>query len=100
MDNYVYRNFTRESLGKAYDNTSAVKNSSEILEGFNARSAEISKQFQDTMNLHYGMDSRERIDYFSCGKQDAPLFVFIQYITLSGNPFLIVSITASLFESL
>ena len=77
MDNYVYRNFTRESLGKAYDNTSAVKNSSEILEGFNARSAEISKQFQDTMNLHYGMDSRERIDYFSCGKKDAPLFVFI-----------------------
>ena len=77
MDNYVYRNFTRESLGKAYDNTSAVKNSSEILEGFNARSAEISKQFQDTMNLRYGLDSKERIDYFSCGKKDAPLFVFI-----------------------
>ena len=71
MDNYVYRNFTRESLGKAYDNSSAVENSSEILEGFNARSAEISKQFQDSMNLHYGLDSRERIDYFSCGKKDA-----------------------------
>lgn len=76
-NNYVYRNFTRESLGKAYDNSSAVKESLQILNGFNARSAEISKQFQKTMDLRYGPHPRECLDYFSCGKKDAPLFVFI-----------------------
>lgn len=76
-NDYVYQNFTWESLGKAYDNSSAVKNSSEILEGFNARSNDISKQFPQNMDLRYGPHPRECLDYFSCGKKDAPLFVFI-----------------------
>lgn len=77
MENYVYRNFTKELLDQAYDNTRAVAASREILGSFSARSAEISEQFQETMDMRYGPLPRECLDYFSCGKKGAPLFVFI-----------------------
>jgi arylformamidase len=41
------------------------------------RSAKLATGFQDTLDLRYGPHPRETLDYFSCGKRNAPLFVFI-----------------------
>jgi arylformamidase len=41
------------------------------------RSAKLATNFQDTLDLRYGRHPRETLDYFSCGKRNAPLFVFI-----------------------
>lgn len=75
--NYVYRNFTKELLDQAYDNTRAVENSRELLENFSTKSAEISMEYPNGLNIRYGRHPRECLDYFSCGKTGAPLFVFI-----------------------
>ena len=78
MENgYVYRNFTKEALDEAYDNSKAVKNSNDLLGIFYMRSAKLATNFQDTLDLRYGRHPRETLDYFSCGKRNAPLFVFI-----------------------
>lgn len=67
---------TLAELDAAYDNTAAVKNSAEILAGFETRGAEIAKRFAATMDLRYGRKVRERYDYFPARK-DAPLLIFI-----------------------
>lgn len=76
-NDFVYRNFTKELLDLAYDNSRAVENSSELLGNFNAKSAEIAKNFPKGMDLRYGPFARENFDFFSCGNKNAPLFVFI-----------------------
>lgn len=75
--NYVYRHFTKEQLDQAYDNTRAVETSREILGYFNSSSASIAAAYPDKLDLRYGPHPRECLDFFSCGKKDAPLFVFI-----------------------
>ena len=77
MSKFVYRNFTKELLDQAYDNTRAVENSRELLESFSVKSAEISMEYPKGLNIRYGRLPRESLDYFSCGKKGAPLFVFI-----------------------
>ena len=63
--NYVYRNFTKELLDQAYDNTRAVENSRELLENFSTKSAEISMEYPNGLNIRYGRHPRECLDYFS-----------------------------------
>ena len=44
MNTFIYRDFTRKALDEAYDNTNAVSNSAEILQGFETRSEILSKE--------------------------------------------------------
>lgn len=76
MTEFIYRCFTRKALDAAYDNTHAVKDSAEILEGFELRSRKLAGEFSKTMNIPYGTRPRERFDYFP-GNPDEGIFVFI-----------------------
>lgn len=76
-DEKIYRGMSRTELDAAYDNTSAVFNSAELLAGFNERSAALRGKYPEHLNLPYGLRERQKIDYFSSGEAGAPLFVFI-----------------------
>lgn len=76
MADYIYRCFTRKALDAAYDNTHAVRDSAEILEGFELRSRKLAGEFSKTMDIPYGTRPRERFDYFP-GNPDEGIFVFI-----------------------
>lgn len=76
MADYIYRCFTRKTLDAAYDNTHAVRDSAEILEGFELRSRKLAGEFSKTMDIPYGTRPRERFDYFP-GNPDEGIFVFI-----------------------
>jgi arylformamidase len=53
-----------------------VRNSAEIVAGWEKRSEQVRAQYPDGLDLRYGPGERNRIDYFDAGK-GAPLFVFI-----------------------
>ena len=73
----VWGNFTREALDAAYNNTAAVAHSAETLANLTALSAVTRQNHAAGVNLAYGAGERQKVDLFSCGKPDAPLFVFI-----------------------
>jgi arylformamidase len=77
MTNEIWRGMTREELDAAYNNTAAVKHSAATLAEWTRRSADLRAAHPDLLNLAYGPKPRNRIDLFKCGKQGAPLFVFI-----------------------
>ena len=66
----------RATLDAAYNNGTAVKNSAQIVAGWEKRSAEVRKKFPDGLDLRYGPAERNRIDFFEA-KKDSPLLVFI-----------------------
>ena len=76
MNKFIYRDFTRKALDEAYDNTNAVSNSAEILQGFETRSEILSKEYRDTMDISYGIFPREKFAYFA-GEKGKGIFVFI-----------------------
>ncbi|MEW6688535.1 MAG: alpha/beta hydrolase [Pseudomonadota bacterium] len=69
----LYRGMDRAALDAAYNNTAAVKDSAQILAGWQARSDRLRPSSRE---LVYGEKERNRIDLFAAGK-DAPLLVFI-----------------------
>jgi arylformamidase len=73
----VYRGMDRDSLTRAYDNTGAVADSPAWLQRWRERSATLRARPGHTLDIAYGMGERQKIDYFSCGAPDAPLFVFL-----------------------
>src|SRR5262245_9891253 len=76
MGPVVYRGMDQSALDAAYDNTSAVKNSAELLAGFDARSEALRAAHPSLLDLRYGPRERNRIDYFAAGRP-GPLLVFI-----------------------
>ena len=66
----------RAALDAAYNNSAAVKNSAQIVAGWEARSAEVRRSPQASLDLQYGPDERNRIDCFEAAS-GAPLLVFI-----------------------
>jgi arylformamidase len=71
-----YRGMDRAALDAAYNNAAAVANSAEIVADWEARSARLRAAHPEGMDLRYGKDERNRIDYFAA-RRDAPVLAFI-----------------------
>jgi len=72
----LYRGMDRVALDAAYNNGAAVKDSAQIVAGWEARSAKLRASHTESMDLRYGSDERNRIDYFPA-RRDGPVLVFI-----------------------
>jgi acetyl esterase/lipase len=66
----------RAALDAAYNNAAAVKDSARIVAQWEERSARLRKAHPEGMDLRYGPDERNRIDYFAA-RRDAPVLAFI-----------------------
>src|SRR5262249_8701380 len=77
MDEIVWRGMTRAQLDAAYNNSAAVKNSGEKLADWQRRSDVVRARQTELLDLRYGPRPRNRIDAFRCGRQRAPLLVYI-----------------------
>jgi arylformamidase len=73
----VWRGMTRDELDAAYNNSAAVANSAAKLAEWTERSAALRRRHPHLLDLPYGPRPRNRIDIFRCGRDSAPLFVFI-----------------------
>jgi hypothetical protein len=73
----IYRGMDRPTLDAAYNNSAAVADSPEWLARWRERSAIVRASPGARVDIIYGARSRARLDYFPCGKKQAPLFVFI-----------------------
>jgi arylformamidase len=73
----VWRGMTRAQLDAAYNNSAAVANSAEKVAEWRDRSARLRSRQTALLDLRYGPRPRNRIDAFACGREGAPLFVFI-----------------------
>jgi len=71
-----YRGMDRAALDAAYNNAAAVKDSAQIVAGWEARSATLRAAHPEGMDLRYGNDERNRIDYFAA-RRDGPVLAFI-----------------------
>jgi arylformamidase len=77
MNDSLWRGMTRAELDVAYDNRSAVKNSSATVADWTERSARFRSVPGALLDLAYGPRPRNRIDIFRSGASAAPLLVFI-----------------------
>jgi arylformamidase len=73
----VWRGMTRAELDAAYNNSAAVANSAEKIAAWRQRSTQLRSDQNRLLDLRYGERPRNLIDIFPCGKEAAPLFVFI-----------------------
>lgn len=72
----LYRGMDRAALDAGYNNSAAVKNSAQIVAGWQERSARVREQYPGALDQEYGPSPRNRVDFFDAG-EGAPLFVFI-----------------------
>ena len=72
----MYRGMDRAALDAAYNNGAAVKDSPKIVADWEARSARLRAAHPEGMDLRYGPDERNRIDYFAA-RRDGPVLAFI-----------------------
>jgi acetyl esterase/lipase len=72
----LYRGMDRAALDAAYNNGAAVADSPKIVAGWEARSARLRAAHPEGMDLRYGADERNRIDYFPA-RRDGPVLAFI-----------------------
>jgi acetyl esterase/lipase len=72
----LFRGMDRQALDAAYNNTVAVPGSAEIVADWQVRSDRLRAARSESLNLRYGPDERNRIDYFEAAP-NAPLLVFI-----------------------
>ena len=72
----LYRGMDRAALDAAYNNGAAVADSPKIVAGWEARSARLRAAHPEGMDLRYGPEERNRIDYFSA-RRDGPVLAFI-----------------------
>jgi arylformamidase len=73
----VWRGMTRAELDAAYNNSAAVAHSAEKVAAWRERSVQLRAHHDRLLDRRYGERPRNLIDIFSCGKEAAPLFVFI-----------------------
>ncbi|HEU4353246.1 MAG TPA: alpha/beta hydrolase [Burkholderiales bacterium] len=72
----LYRGMNRAALDGAYNNGAAVKDSARIVAEWEARSARLRARHPEGMDLRYGPEERNRIDYF-VSRRDGPVLAFI-----------------------
>lgn len=71
-----YRGMDRATLDAAYNNSAAVADSAAILADWDARSGALRAARPQFLDLRYGPEERNRIDYFIANR-DGPVLVFI-----------------------
>jgi len=71
-----WRGLTRPALDAAYNNSAAVADSADIVAGWDARGARLRGAAPCQLDLRYGPEPRNRIDWFA-GRDGGPLCVFI-----------------------
>jgi len=71
-----WRAMSQEALDRGLNNGEVVKGSADIVAGWDARSAELRKRFSGNLDLRYGPQERNRIDYFKAAA-NAPTLLFI-----------------------
>jgi hypothetical protein len=72
----LYRGMDRAALDAAYNNGAAVADSPKIVADWEARSARLRAAHPEGLDLRYGKDERNRIDYFAA-RRDGPVLAFI-----------------------
>jgi arylformamidase len=72
----MWKNLTQEQLDRAYNNSLAVENSAEIIDGWIQASAKVRGRISGDLDISYDSDPRQSYDYFSAGV-NAPIIVFI-----------------------
>lgn len=72
----LYRGMDRAALDAAYNNGAAVKESARIVAEWEERSARLRAAHPEGMDLRYGPDERNRIDYFAA-RRDGTVLAFI-----------------------
>ena len=72
----AWQTMDRATLDDAYNNSKAVPESGAMFKGWVARSQQVRAQHPDHLDLAYGPRPRNRIDYFSAGR-NTPVLVFI-----------------------
>jgi arylformamidase len=72
----MYRGMDRAALDAAYNNGAAVKDSAQIVAGWEERSARLRAAHPEGMDLRYGPEERNRVDYFAA-RRDGPVLAFI-----------------------
>src|ERR671913_750178 len=72
----MYRGMDRAALDAAYNNGAAVKDSAQIVADWEARSTRLRAKHTESMDLRYGKDERNRIDYYGA-RRDGPVLMFI-----------------------
>jgi arylformamidase len=73
----LWQGMTRVELDAAYNNSAAVSNSADKIAEWRDRSASFRARHKELLDLRYGDRPRNRIDVFPCGREGAPLFVFL-----------------------
>jgi arylformamidase len=73
----AWRDMDRATLDAAYSNTGAVSNAQELVLEFERRSAAFYADCGGERDVKYGPAPRERFDFFSATKPDAPTFVYV-----------------------
>jgi arylformamidase len=73
----IYHGMNQSALDAAYNNTAAVADSAQILADWDRRSDALAAAHPQHLDLRYGPRERNRIDYFSAGREQAPVLAFI-----------------------
>jgi arylformamidase len=87
---HVYENFTQAALDAAYNNRAHVPHFMQIVERYQGLSETARTTLTPRLDLAYGRDARQKLDFFPAAKKDAPLFVFIHggyWQSLDNKPF-------------
>ena len=72
----AWETMDRTTLDLAYNNSKAVPESGAMFQEWVARSQQVRSRYSDHLDLAYGPRPRNRIDYFSAGR-NTPVLVFI-----------------------
>lgn len=86
----VFRDFDQAGLDRAYNNRAHVPHFMDIVNRYMAASEAARAALQPKLDLAYGSDGRQRLDFFPAAGGNAPLFVFIHggyWQSLDNKPF-------------
>lgn len=72
----MWKNLSKEDLDKAYNNSLAVANSSEIVQSWLQSSISAKKRLSGDRDISYGDSKSQSFDFFSAGN-NAPVIVFL-----------------------
>jgi arylformamidase len=72
----MWKNLSKEDLDKAYNNSLAVANSSEIVQSWVQSSISAKKRLSGGHDISYGYSKSQSFDFFSAGN-NAPVIVFL-----------------------
>ncbi|ABP34858.1 alpha/beta hydrolase [Polynucleobacter asymbioticus] len=72
----MWKNLTKDELDRAYNNSLAVANSAQIVEGWMQASDQVRESTKGELDIRYGPHPRQSYDYFSAGDH-SPIMVYI-----------------------